>query len=374
MFKAFRYRIKDSNESLRERFKEMGYAVNRIWNNANQTQIEALHTEGISWPSHFDLNKATTGWGGYLKLHSTTVQSVNSEYCIRRKQFKKAALNWRSNSKSLTWIPFKSSALRIDRETGKTKFNKLEFNLWYSRPWEGEIKTGSINADSKGRFYLNLICKLPDFPGIRPINMVGIDLGLKSVATLSDGTSYEAPRIFRKSQEELAKAQRKGKKKLVQGKIHLIKNKHQKRVVRNIHAKIANRRKDFNHKLSNEITNKYSHIFVGNVKSSDIIKTQAKGMAKSVYDVSWFQLKSFLVYKALAKGGVCQEVSEKYSTQTCSSCGCISAASPKGKAGLNIREWICSDCGTHHDRDTNAARNILQSGTRLLQAGSLDTN
>ena len=356
MYKTFKYRIKDSNQNLHNTIMEMGFAVNRIWNNANESQIRALRTEGAKWPSAFDLSNDTSGWCKPLSLHSTTVQETNQQYTKSRVQFKKSHLKFRSNKKSLTWIPFKSSALRIDRETGGVKFNKLEFNLFYSRPFEGQIKTGSITADARGRLYLNLVCKLEDFVGPVQFKEVGIDLGLKSTAVLSDGTTYGAQRYFRQYQRKLATAQRAGHKKQT----------------RNIHAKIANKRKDFNHKLSNEITNKYSHIYIGDVKSSDIIKLP--NMAKSVYDVSWFQLKSPLFYKALAKGKICREVSERWSTQACSDCGSISEASPKGQAGLNIREWICPNCGTSHNRDINAARNVLRSGHRSLLNNSLVTN
>ena len=361
MFKTFKYRIKDSNAKLRETFLEMGFAVNRIWNNANELQKRALGTEE-KWPSEFDLNNGTSGWSKPLRLHSTTVQSVNNEYVTRRTQFKKPYLNWRSNKKSLTWVPFKKSALRIDRESGKVKIMKLEFDLFYSRPFEGEIRSGSVTKDSRGRFYLNLQCKLndPELSELDLDNSIGIDLGLKSVVTTSDGEIVKAPRYFRQQQNRLAKAQRAKKKKQV----------------RKIHTKIKNQRLDFNHKLSTSLVNAYEFIFVGDVSSKSIIQAsaQTKGMAKSVNDVGWFQLKTLLSYKALAKGRVYQEVSEKYSTQTCSECETISTASPRGRAGLNIREWICPNCGSLHDRDINAARNILRSGHRSLLNQSLVTN
>jgi IS605 OrfB family transposase len=356
MYKTFKYRIKDSNSSLVSTLTEMGFAVNRVWNNANETQQKALALKS-KYPSSFDLNNETAGWGKPLGIYSDTVQEVNQEYCTRLYQFKKPYLRWRSNRKSLTWIPFKARSIKIDKVTGAVRFLKNEFNLFYSRPIEGEIKTGSITKDARGRFYLNVVCKLPDFEGPIELNPVGVDLGLKSLATLSDGTSFGAQRYFRKYQSKLAMAQRAGKKKLA----------------RTIHAKISNKRKDFNHKVSNEITNEFSHILIGDVKSSDLIKTKIKGMAKSVYDVGWFQLKSFLLYKALAKGKICREVSEKWSTQACSECGSISKSSPKGRAGLNIREWTCPDCNTTHDRDVNAAKNILRSGLRSLQNNNLVT-
>ena len=109
-------------------------------------------------------------------------------------------------------------------------------------------------------------------------------------------------------------------------------------------------------------------IVVGNVSSSALAKTT---MAKSVLDAGWFMLKTQLKYKAIARSVVFEEVNEAYTTQTCSCCGSISVNSPKGRAGLGIREWMCAECGTLHDRDVNAARNILAAGHSRLVGGIL---
>ena len=327
----------------------MAHSVNSVWNFCNETQKFALK-HPRKWPSAFDLDKLTSGSSKELGINSTTIQCISAEYVTRRKQFKKNSLSWRSNKKSLVWIPFKAGGISFDREAGIATYSKLKLKLFYSRPLEGRICSGSITADARGRFYLNVVCEIPDFIG--PTNLsndVGIDLGLKDLLTTSDSQSVGAKRYYRKMEKQLAKAQQAKKKKLI----------------RKIHAKIANQRKDFNHKISKELTDKYSVLYVGDVSSKELIKKP--NLAKSVNDASWFQLKTFLSYKALAKGGFVRVVNERYSTQTCSECGCIPKTSPKGVNGLNIREWTCCDCGTHHMRDVNAARNILSSGRRTLQ-------
>lgn len=136
--------------------------------------------------------------------------------------------------------------------------------------------------------------------------------------------------------------------------------------VRAIHAKIKNRRKDVQHKFSTRLVKNNSLIVVGNVSSSKLAKTK---MAKSVYDVGWYQLKNMINYKSKGMLSCYVEVNEAYSTQTCSSCGCLPDSRPRGIAGLEIREWTCSDCGAHHDRDVNAAKNILAAGHRRLEEG-----
>lgn len=355
---TYHYRIKDSSSTLKKYLLRKSLVVNYVWNESNNLQKEALENTDNPWLSAFTLNKAMAGVGKRLDLHSQSVQAVCEEYASKRKQFKKPFLKYRTY-KNLPWIPFKVSALRINRETGKCKFNGLEFNLWYSRALEGNIKTGSIVRDSRGRWYINITCELPPVEQIEtPSSSVGIDLGLKDIMTLSDGRTFAAQRYYRRQQENLAKAQREGNSKKV----------------RKIHAKIKNQRRDFNHKLSREIVNNYDTIFIGNVSASSVLKnTKSKtpaSLTKSIYDAGWHQSKTFIAYKALASGKIFREVPEAFSTQTCSCCGEISRTSPKGFKDLNIRIWKCSNCRTLHSRDINAAKNILRSGHRsLLEEG-----
>ncbi len=354
---TYSFRIKDSNKSLRKSLLEKTKNVNFVWNFCNQTQLDALRHGRLPWegPSEYELKSLTAGVAKELGLNCTTVRAICSEYATRRRVSKKRSLRWRGK-KSLPWIPFNYQAIKINHEDGVVRYKDLEFKFWNSRPIEGEIRTGSIVCDNRGRWYLNLTCKLPDIFGPCRQDEVGIDLGLKDVATLSTGRSIKAIQYTRRYENKLAKAQRANKKKQV----------------KNIHKKIANSRKDFNHKLSTDIVSKFGLIIVGDVKSSDIIAKP--NMAKSVYDAGWFQLKTFLKYKASARGSTYEKVSEKYSTQICSDCGCISSSSPKGIKGLKVREWVCVHCNAKHSRDINAAKNILRFGHETLKKQGLETN
>ena len=118
--------------------------------------------------------------------------------------------------------------------------------------------------------------------------------------------------------------------------------------------KIKNTRKDFLHKETTKLVRRYKTIYVGDVSSSKLAKTK---MAKSTLDAGWGLFKSMLEYKAIALGVDFKVVNEKYSTVTCSSC--FERSGPSGLSALGVREWTCSTCGTDHDRDVNAARNIL---------------
>ncbi|BAP41753.1 transposase [Pseudomonas sp. StFLB209] len=172
---------------------------------------------------------------------------------------------------------------------------------------------------------------------------VGIDLGLKTTATCSDGDRLESGRFYRDLERALGTAQRAGKKARV----------------RAIHAKIANRRKDCLHKFSNALVARCGVIVVGDVNSLKLAKTR---MAKSVLDAGWGQLKTMLEYKCDHAGTVFKVVSERNTTQTCSSCKQLPDSRPRGIAGLGIREWTCCGGGATHDRDVNAAKNILALG------------
>jgi len=130
--------------------------------------------------------------------------------------------------------------------------------------------------------------------------------------------------------------------------------------------RIANRRRDFLHKLSARMVRAYDYIVVGNVHAAALAKT---GMAKSVLDASWSSFRNQLAYRAVKHGAWFEEVDERFTTQICSNCGMMPKSGPKGIADLGVREWRCGDCGAEHDRDLNAALNILRRGRATLAAG-----
>lgn len=347
---TYNFRIKDSNKALVKVLSQKAFAVNQVWNFCNETQLFGLKHKKL-WPSAYTLMDLTAGSSKELGISSATIQQICKQYVESRVLAKKPSLNWRSSKKSLPWIPFKKGYLKLDLESSQATYCGITFKFWKHREVLGELVTGSIVADSRGRWYINLTCKLPETQSTPRHNPVGVDLGLKDLATLSDGKVFKANRYTRQYENKLAKAQRARKKKQV----------------RSIHAKIKNSRKDSNHKVSREIVNNYSHVYIGNVNSTDLIQSKKK-MAKSVLDAGWCQLKSFIHYKALASGVLVQIVNEAWSTQTCSDCHIIPTSSPKGVTGLSIREWVCCNCSSCHHRDVNAAKNILRSGHRPLLA------
>lgn len=338
---TLQYRIKDSTSA--KHLNKMAGSVNFVWNYCNQVNQERWKKFGKSFSGH-ELQKLTAGCSKELGLHSQTVQAICDEYAIRCKQFRKIKLNWRSYKRSLGWIPFKAKGVKIKNDT--VTYDCYTFRFWLSRPIEGKIRFGSFAQDSQGHWFINLVIEDCDRGRIKTGKEAGIDLGLKTLATLSDGVELNRDNLTKKFELQLAKAQRARKKKRVTA----------------IHAKIRNKRKDWSHKATTRLVREYDRIIVGNVSSSKLIKTR---MAKSVLDAGWSDFKMMLAYKAIALGVEMKEVNESFSTVTCSTC--FSRTGPGGLSGLGVRDWVCAVCGSIHDRDHNAAKNILRFSVQGIE-------
>ena len=346
-------RIKDRHAKwLSERARE----ANLVWNYCNELSQKVWQRERrfLSGFDFWPFLKGATKAG--LALPVQTVQEIAEQYALRRRVARKTRLRWRKSGgvrRSLGWLPFKVRTIRYAH--GQVYYAGKWLSLWDSYGLgDFELRAGSISEDARGRWYLNICVERPDFVGPRPVpsidESVGIDLGLKDLAALSNGHKEAARQCYRDLEPALALAQR-------------ARRKHR---VRAIHAKIAHRRKDHLHKFSNRLVREHRAIFVGNVNAQALARTR---MAKSVLDAGWSSLRTMLRYKCAHAGVWFEEVDEAFSTQTCSSCGALPPERPKGIAGLGMREWTCSGCATTHDRDVNAARNILAVGHGRLGAG-----
>jgi len=334
MLLVYRYRVKSLNGLLNKQSR----AVNYVWNFCNDTQKHALQWRK-KWPSGFDLNVLTTGSSKELGLHSGTINAVCEQYAKSREQLKRPYLRYRSN-KSLGWVPIKGRELK--REGTAFRFAGNTFRIFHSRALpDGKIKDSTnFSRDARGNWFLNIVVEIAEAPRRELIKGLGIDLGLKELAAFSTGEVISNLNHYKKLEPSLAIAQRANKK----------------RLVTKIHAKIANRRSDQLHKISNRITRQFDYIAVGNIKPSGLAKTK---IAKSVLDASWSTFRNQLAYKAIKHGAWYEEVNESFTSQVCSNCGALPDSRPKGIADLGIRQWICCECGISHDRDVNAALNIL---------------
>ena len=350
--KTLKLRIKDKHCKMLD---QLALEVNFVWNYVNDLCFKHLQRKQQFF-SAYDIAKYTKGTSKECNLHSQTIQAVTEELVTRRKQFKKAKLKWRVSNKksarrSLGWIPFKKVAIKY--ADGYVQYGKHQFKLWDSYGLSKyNVRTGSFVEDSRGRWYVCLVVDNAPIVKSKGKTSIGIDLGLKDFATLSNGEKVESQRIYRLYEKKLAIAQR----------------AKQKQRVKAIHAKIKNIRNEFLHQLSYKLVNEHAAIFVGNVNAKGLAKTK---LAKSVLDAGWSAFRTMLKYKCQQAGVLFEEVNEAYTTQTCSCCGSRSS-SPKGRAGLGIREWTCLQCGTLQDRDVNAAKNILALGHERLAGGIAD--
>jgi IS605 OrfB family transposase len=362
--KTLKLRIRDKHA---DQLNRLSGSVNFVWNYVNDLSYRHLQKTGKFF-SAYDLNDYTKGSGELLGLHSQTIQAINETHTKSRRQSKKAKLSWRTNNpkskrKNLGWLPFKQSAIKhiATHQTGKkglkstlqlslAKGQKLVIDLWDSYNLSlYQINTLEIVQDSRNRWYACITVK--DYPKQScGMGSVGIDLGLKDSATASNGDKLQIKQTL-KYAKALATAQR-------------AKNKQR---VKAIHAKIKHTRQDLIHKFTTQLVKDNALIVVGDVRTTQFNSKKGK-LAKSVYDAGWFELKRQLTYKCENAGCRFEIVNEKYTTQTCSCCGDMSS-SPKGRAGLRIREWTCATCGTRHDRDINASKNILAVGLNRLVEG-----
>jgi putative transposase len=345
MHLAYKFRLKDGIH--RKQLKLLAGRVNFVWNFSNEVIRRRWQTSRF-FTSKNDLHALTKGSSKLLDINSQTVQAVAYE-CLLRVQKTKKRVRFRTARKNLGWVPFNGQTCAF--HSVYIDYNGFRFRLWEHRKIPGgcRIKTGSFSEDSRGRWYVNLVCELSDeFSFHKPAPFgteVGIDPGTKTVMATSDGEEFSRENLTKKYAVKLATAQRHRKKKRVKA----------------IHAKIKNARKDWNHKRSFELAKRYQTIFFGNASSAKLTRTR---MAKGVYDAGWHELKTLLSYKTLRRGGCMLEINERNSTVTCSSC--LQKTGPSGLSGLSIREWICKCCNAAHGRDHNAALNILRLGRETL--------
>ena len=320
--------------------------VNQVWNYANATSDKAARpfSGPGKWLSAYDLDKLTAGATEcFERIGSETIQRVNAEYATRRRQFKKTKLRWRvsrGSRRSLGWVPFK--AVQLKRKGKSLRLSGKAFRIFERDRLEGvRWKSGCFAQDAVGDWWLCVAVDVLVTQVEARSEAVGLDLGLKTVVTTSDGEKLEAGRFYRNIELKIALAQRRG----------------HKRQAKRLHRTAARRRKDALHQFSRRMVDQYQTIVVGDVSAPQACQ-DADGQIRAGLRLG--NAQSAVAVQGPAGRQVRSNRQRKNTTRACSSCGALTG--PTGLDMLVVRTWMCSGCGDTHDRDVNAARNILSAG------------
>ncbi|GAA2400611.1 RNA-guided endonuclease TnpB family protein [Nonomuraea africana] len=358
--RAYKYRFYPTPEQAEELARTFG-CVRLVYNKALEERTRAYTLEGRR-VSYVESSAALTAWkrsGDYDFLFK--VSSVPLQQALRHLQaafanfFAKRATypTFKSRKKSRASAEYTRSAFRW--RDGALTLAKMDapLNIVWSRPLPdgAEPSTVTVSRDAAGRWFVSMLVEEKITP-FSPVDaMVGVDAGITALATLSTGEKIVNPKHERADRRKLARAQRALARK---EKGSANRQKANLRVAR-VYARVTDRRRDFLHKLTTRLVRENQTVVIEDLTVRNMVKNHS--LARAISDASWRELRSMLEYKAAWYGRDLLVVDRWFpSSKLCSACGAIQQSMP-----LNVRTWECA-CGAVHDRDVNAAKNVLAAG------------
>ncbi|MER7754668.1 RNA-guided endonuclease TnpB family protein [Kitasatospora sp. NPDC097643] len=366
--RAFKYRFYPTDAQAAELSRTFG-CVRKVYNLALQARTEAwtLRQERVNYNA---TSAMLTGWKKTEDLaYLSEVSSVPLQQTLRHLQG--AFTNfWQKRAKYPTFKSRKKSRKSAEYTTSGFRFRDGRLTLAkmaepldivWSRPLpEGVLpSTVTVSQDGAGRWFVSMLCDdRPLMPA--PVNAaVGVDAGITALVTLSTGEKITNPRHERRDRERLARAQRDLARKAKGDGTNRAKARIR---VGKTHARIADRRRDFLHKLTTRLVRENQVVVIEDLTVRNMLKNRR--LSRAIADASWTEMRSMLEYKADWYGREVITVDRWFpSSKLCSACGTL-----QGRMPLNVREWTCG-CGTTHDRDVNAAKNILAAGLAVTACG-----
>ncbi|MER5469918.1 RNA-guided endonuclease TnpB family protein [Streptomyces sp. NPDC002685] len=365
--RAFKYRFYPTGEQAAELSRTFG-CVRFVYNKALEERTRAWYGEQRRM-SYAQSSAALTEWKKTEELaFLAEVSSVPLQQALRHLQsafgnfFAKRAKYPRHKSRKRSRASAEYTRSAFTWRDGRLTLAKTAepLDIRWSRPLpEGaEPTTVTVSRDSAGRWFVSLLCEDAIAPVPARNTAVGLDAGITSLVTLSTGEKIANPRHERRDRARLAKVQRELSRK-VKGSANREKSR---RKVARVHARITDRRRDFLHQLSTRLVRENQTVVIEDLAVRNLLKNGR--LARAISDAAWTDLRMMLEYKCAWYGRELVVIDRWFpSSKLCGTCGTV-----RGKLPLNVREWTC-DCGVTHDRDVNAACNILTAGLAASACG-----